>query len=450
VTGPLAASPGFSFADPWALGVLFLGVALFIAVGALSHQEERAFSASLIYLALGGLAAGAITLLGIDWVDPIQDATFLEHLTEIAILLALFSAGLKLDRELTWRAWGSVARLLGITMPLTILAIVAFGTGLLGLSLGAAIILGAALAPTDPVLAGDIGVGPPGDEDEHEPNFALTAEAGLNDGLAFPFVFLGVAVVEGTSGVDWAVADFAYGVVVAVVLGALTGIGLAASTIWLRDRGLLSPALDGFVAVGAILATYGLVETVGAYGFLAVFVNGLAGRRYERGHELNARVHDASELVEKFGELAVILLLGSMLTLDGLAEPGLAGWGLALVLVFLIRPVAANIGLVASKMDRPGERAFVAWFGVRGVGSLYYVAVVVGLGVLTAGEASKVVWTAIACVIVSIVVHGITAGPLSSFLQEHVVQVPSDDAEEEAAEAEAEEARTGATVGAGS
>jgi NhaP-type Na+/H+ or K+/H+ antiporter len=329
-------------------------------------------------------------------------------------------------------------------MPLTIAAIVAFGTGVLGLSLGAAIILGAALAPTDPVLAGDIGVGPPGDEDEHEPNFALTAEAGLNDGLAFPFVFLGVAVLEGTSIGEWVVADALYGVVVGVVLGAATGILLASSTIKLRDRGLLSPALDGFLAIAAILATYGIVEVVGAYGFLAVFVNGLAGRRYERGHELNARVHDASELMEKFGELAVILLLGSMLTLDGLTAPGWEGWALAIVLVFLIRPLAANAGLIGSKMERPGERAFVAWFGVRGVGSLYYVAGVIGLGVLSAGEASQIVWTVVACVIVSIVVHGVTAGPLSSFLHEHVVHVGSE--EEEEAEAEAEPDRSGAAV----
>ena len=442
----VAASPGFSFADPWSLGLLFLGLAIFIAVGALSHQGERAFSASLIYLGLGVVAAVAITVLGLEWLDPMEDSTFLEHLTEIAIIIALFSAGLKLDRELSWRAWGSVARLLGITMPLTIAAVVAFGTGLLGLSLGAAIILGAALAPTDPVLAGDIGVGPPGDEDEHEPNFALTAEAGLNDGLAFPFVFLGVAVVEGGSLADWALADVVYGVVAAVLLGAVTGLLLASSTIQLRDRGLLSPALDGFLAIAAILATYGLVEVVGAYGFLAVFVNGFAGRRYERGHELNARVHDASELMEKFGELAVILVLGSMLTLDGLAEPGWTGWGLALALVFLIRPVAANIGLVASKMERPGERAYVAWFGVRGVGSLYYVAAVVGLGVLSDSEAATIVWTAIACVIVSIVVHGVSAGPLSTFLHTRVLGVGSE--EDESAEREAEPDTTGAAANA--
>lgn len=418
---PLAASPGFSFADPWALGILFMGVAVFAAVGALSHQHERAFSASLIYLGLGVVAAGAITALGIGWLDPVQDASAFEHVTELAVVVALFSAGLKLDRVLTWRSWSSVVRLLGITMPLSIAAVVAFGTGLLGLSLGAAIVLGAALAPTDPVLAGDIGVGPPGDEDEHEPNFALTAEAGLNDGLAFPFVFLGVFVAKGGIGPEWVLADVLYGVGAGAVLGLGLGHWLARSIVGLRDRELLTPALDGWLAVAAVLAIYGAVETAGAYGFLAVFFGGLAFRRYERGHELNGRVHDGAEIVEKFGELAVILLLGSMLTFDGLAVPGLAGWALALVLIFVIRPLATNVGLLRSTMERPGERAYVAWFGVRGVGSLYYVAVVAGLGVLSPQETRTVVWTAIACVVVSIVVHGMTAGPLNRFMADRVL-----------------------------
>ena len=139
------------------------------------------------------------------------------------MVIALFSAGLKLDRPLRWRAWGSVARLLAVAMPLTIAAVALFGTQVLGLSLGAAVVLGAALAPTDPVLAGDIGVGPPGDEDEHEPNFALTAEAGLNDGLAFPFVLLGLFLAEdaGGWGLEWLLADVVYAIAGGVLVGAV-------------------------------------------------------------------------------------------------------------------------------------------------------------------------------------------------------------------------------------
>ena len=332
----------------------------------------------------------------------------------MALIFALFSSGLKLDRRLRWREWGSVARLLGIAMPLTMAGVALFASQAMGLTLGAALLLGAILCPTDPVLAGDLGVGPPGDEDEHEPNFALTAEAGGNDGLAAPLVLLGVFVAEqgGTDWIgEWLVADVLYACVAGLVIGVANGWAAAWSVHWLRDRELLAPAFDGYHAVAAALITYGLAEVAGGYGFLAVFVGGLAFRRYERGHELNGRVHAGAEQVEKFMELAVILLLGSLLSSTGLGEPGWAGWGLAVVLLVVIRPLAVLLSLLGGNVETAPGRAFVAWFGVRGVGTLYYAATVVTGGALAGGEETVVVWTAIACVIVSIVVHGVTGGP---------------------------------------
>jgi sodium/hydrogen antiporter len=412
---PLAAERGFSFADPYAIALTFAGVAVFAAVGALSHQRERAFSASLIYLALGVVAATIIDLLGVRWIDPFGDAVLIERLAEFAVIVALFGTGLKLDRALDRSVWGSVARLLGIVMPLTIAAIALFGTALMGLSLGAAIILGATLAPTDPVLAGDVGVGPPGDPEESEPHIALTAEAGLNDGLAFPFVFLGVyAAAEGGTGWigEWLAADVLYAVLVGVALGTAGGYLIAASLVRLRERRLLTHALDGWVAVAAVLLVYGLTEVIGAYGFLAVFTAGVGFRRYEHDHEMNRRVHDGAELVEKFCELGLILLLGSLVTVTGLGEVG-TGWLLVPVLLFVIRPLATMIAFAGSPTTTPVERAFIGWFGVRGIGSLYYIAVALGLGLLSVDESRSLFWTVAACVVASIVVHGVTATPLT-------------------------------------
>ena len=396
---------------------------MFAAVGALSHEHERAFSASLIYLGLGVLAAAAIAAFGIGWIDPVQDATLLEHVTELAVVIALFSTGLRVERALRWRQWSTVTRLLAIGMPAFIALAAAFGNVVMGLSLGAAVALAGALAPTDPVLAGDIGVGPPGEEgEEHEPHFGVSAEAGFNDGLAFPFVLLGLAIAEGSSAAEWVAADLVYAIVAGTAVGAGMGWGIAASIVRLRDSELLIPALDGWIAVAATLAVYGVAEALGTYGFLAVFAAGLAFRRYERDHELNARVHDGAEIVEKFGELAVILLLGSMLTLDGLGAPGLAGWGLALLVVFVLRPLTVNLALLGSRLQRPGERAFLAWFGVRGVGTLFYVAIAVAAGSpLPADERELIAWTAIACVVLSVVLHGITAGPLNRWLVRNVL-----------------------------
>jgi NhaP-type Na+/H+ or K+/H+ antiporter len=414
VTLPLAADTGLTFGDTFPIGLLFVGLAVFAAVGAMSHEHERAFSASLIYLGLGAVAAVAIQGLDIPWLAAVGDAAVIEHIAEVALIFALFSSGLKLDRRLRWREWSSVTRLLLLAMPLTMAGIALYASTLMGLSLGAALLLGAILSPTDPVLAGDIGVGPPGDEDEHEPNFALTAEAGGNDGLAAPLVLLGVFVAEqgGTHWLrEWLLADLLYAVVVGVALGAGVGVLAAWSVKRLRDAELLTPAFDGYHAVATALVTYGVAEAAGGYGFLAAFVGGLAFRRYERDHELNGRVHHGAEQVEKFMELAAILLLGSLLTTSGLAAPGWAGWGLALALLLVIRPLATVLSLAGGNVEGKGGRAFVAWFGVRGVGTLYYAATIVTAGALSGGEERVVVWTALACIVVSIVVHGVTGGP---------------------------------------
>jgi sodium/hydrogen antiporter len=414
VGGVLGAAPGFDFADTFDLGVVFVGMAVFAAVGALSHQHERAFSASLIYLGLGAAAAVAIQALDIGWLDPVADATLLEHLAEAALVMALFSAGLKLDRPISFRNWATVARLLLLAMPITIGLVAVLGGTLLGLSAAAAILLGAALAPTDPVLAGDIGVGPPGDEDEHEPSFALTAEAGMNDGLAAPFVLAGIFVAEQEGGgwtLEWLAADVLYAVAVGIAVGAAIGLLAAWSVKRLRSRDMLIATFDGFHAIATALVIYGVAETLGAYGFLGVFAGGIAFRRYEHDHEVNHSVHEGSERLEKLLELAMIIVLGSMLTLDGLRTPGWEGWLLAVLLLVAVRPLACVLSLVGSRMDRPYEKAFVAWFGVRGVGTLYYATVIVAADVLPPDERLLVVWTAIAAVLISIVVHGITAGP---------------------------------------
>lgn len=411
----VASEPGFHFADPYAFGLAFAGIAVFAAVGALSHQHERAFSASVIYLVLGLAAATVIDVLGVSWIDPVADSSLLEHVSELAVVIALFATGLKLERALERRLAIDMARLLGVVMPLTIAAVALFGTAVMGLSLGAAVILGAALAPTDPVLAGDVGIGPPGEEDEHEANVALTTEAGLNDALAFPFVLLGAFIAkEGGSGWlgEWLAADVLYAVVVGAAIGVVAGYLVAAGIVVVRDRGLLAPALDGWVSLGAALLVYGVTEIAGGYGFLAAFAAGVAFRRYEHGHELNRRVHDGAEVVEKFSELGLILLLGSLVTIGGLAEAGVAGLLLVPVLLLVVRPLATAIGFAGSRMPA-NHRMFIGWFGIRGIGSLYYVTAAIGLGVLSTDEARTVFWTVAVCIVVSIVAHGVTASPLT-------------------------------------
>lgn len=413
-----AAGPGLSLGDPYAVGLLFVGIAFSAGLAALSHSHERAFSASIVYLLLGFAAGVGIHLLDGQRVDPIADAELVERIAEIAIVVAVFTAGLKVERRLGWGEFRSVVLLLGVAMPATIGLIALFGVHVMGLSLGAAIVLGAALAATDPVLAGDIGIGPPGEqaEEPEEARFAVSAEAGLNDGLTFPFLLLGLVVIAGAgagSYTEWALADVLYAIPVAAAIGVGGGWSLAALVVALHERDLLDERFDGFMAIAAPLLIYGAAETLGGYGFVAGFAGGLAFRRYEFEHEFNRRIHDGAELIEKFLELAVILLLGSMVTLSALDEPGVSGWLLALVLLLVIRPAVVMAAFTRDRRTTVAERGFIGWFGVRGVAAIYYAAFAVESGALGSEEQSTIVWTVLACVVVSILAHGISGSPLS-------------------------------------
>jgi NhaP-type Na+/H+ or K+/H+ antiporter len=412
-----ASELGLSAGDPYFIGLFGAGLAFLVAITALSYQSERAFSAAIIYLGLGLLAGVGLYVLGIEPLDPVGDAELISRVAELALLVAVFTAGLKMERRLTFKSWRSVVLLIALVMPATVALIVAFGTLVMGLSLGAALILGGVLAATDPVLAGDIGVGAPGDqpEDSEEPQFAITAEAGLNDGLAAPLVLLGILVAGGASAgevVEWAFVDLLYAVVVAAVVGAAGGYGLAALVVPLRKRELFLPQFDGFVSIAAPLLLYGATEAIGAYGLVAGFAGGLAFRRYEFGHEYNRRMHDGAEVVEKLLELTVILVLGSMVTLSALDEPGVAGWLLVPALLLVFRPGSVLLFFSYGPLTFRGC-AFVAWFGVRGVAAVYFSTAAVQTGVLASDELSTVVWTALVCVMASIVVHGVTSGPVT-------------------------------------
>jgi sodium/hydrogen antiporter len=417
---PHGAERGFGFLDPYVIELMFLGVILFAAIWVLSTHGERAFTPAAIYLLFGAIAALFLHFLGIDLIDPLENAVLIEHLAEFAVIVALFGAGLRIDRRLSLRGWKSTALLILVVMPLTIAGVGLFASTVMGLSLGAAIVLGAALAPTDPVLARDVKVGPPGKGDVSETHFALTSEAGFNDGAAFPFIFLGVFIAAegGTSWLtEWFTADVLYAIPGGLLIGAGGGLGIAWFSDWLRRHQRLKPAFDGWLALAAVLVIYGVAETAGTYGFLAAFAGGLAYRRFEFEHESHQRVHRGSDVIEDVTELGMILLLGSTVTFVGLATPGIEGWLLIPVLLLVIRPASVMLAFVRSRIT-VRERLLIGWFGIRGIGSFYYAAVAITTGVLTTAEAETIYWTIIACAGVSILVHGFTAGAATESITE--------------------------------
>ena len=414
----IARAPGWAF-DPGLYEVLLLVAGLVVLVGAiaLSVQRGRPFSAALIYLGAGVLAGLVLRGVGINWYDPIEDAVLFSRVAELAVVVSLFGAGVKLDRPLTWRAWRTTVLLLAVAMPLTIAGMALLGTWLLAMALPSAILLGAILAPTDPVLAEDIQVGGPMQrEPEDEARFAITSEAGLNDGLAFPFVMLALfGFQRGFTTFDewwleWLTADLVFEVIAGVVIGALAGRLIAHLTYRVIDRGWLANPFDAFIAIGAIFAVYGATELVGGYGFLAVFAAGVAFRRYEHGHEVNQRLHDVTLVVEKLGELTVLLLLGSVLPIGGVLEVGWAVFVVAFGLIFLVRPLSVLIALLPSGLVFR-QRLFIAWFGIRGIGSIYYLGF--AFAALTPADARPIFSVVAVAILVSVALHGLSSGPLT-------------------------------------
>ena len=410
---PLASSAGLHLAQPAALGFTALGVIVAVGILARTNEDDRWWSSAMVYAALGLVVALAVSALDVKWLGAETDADVLEHVSEVAVVVTLYATGLQIDRELKLPAWRSVGLLLLVVMPLTIGVLTLLGMGLLGLSLGGALVLGACLAPTDPVLAGDVGVGPPNEgEEEPEARFSLTAEASLNDGLAFPFLLAGLLVVQdgGTSWIGgWLAIDVLYKIAGGILIGVLLGRLAARIALPLRQSERLTNDLDGWLAVAVALAVYGVAQTASTFGFLAVIAAGMAFRRFEHDHEKHEELHAGARRIVQLLELGTIVLVMSTVTWAGLQVPGWKGWLLGVLLVFLIRPTLAMAAMSRRSLKTREERGFVAFFGVRGLGSIYYVAAALGTGVLSAREGTLILWTVIAVVLTSILVHGVLA-----------------------------------------
>jgi NhaP-type Na+/H+ or K+/H+ antiporter len=411
-------------------GILLIGVALTGSV-----LKRLPLTAGLLYLVIGaGLGPWGTGLLGLD---AVADAEVLERLTEIAVVISLFTAGLKLRLPLSDRRWRTAVLLATAAMLLTIGGVTFFATAVVGLPLGVAVLLAAMLAPTDPVLASDVQV--QNAHDVEPVRFSLTGEAGLNDGTAFPFVILGLALMGAHAGDafgwHWLTIDLVWAVTAGLGVGTLAGAGVGRLVVYLRRVHREAVGLDEFLALGLIALSYGIAVLVQGYGFLAVFAAGVSVRRIEREQSDAAAPKDVvraaqnseeqatnpdtapaymanavlgfNEQLERLGELAVVLIVGAMLAHIESAGTGLA---VAAVLFVVIRPLATTITLWPLRLSRT-QQAFIAWFGVRGVGSIYYLAFALTHGV-SGPTARLLADITLVVVAASMVLHGVSVTPL--------------------------------------
>jgi NhaP-type Na+/H+ or K+/H+ antiporter len=367
-----------------------------------------------------GVAAFAL-FPGAPTPDPIRYESATVHLTEVVVIVSLMGAGLALDRPVGWRRWASTWRLLAVTMPLSILAVVVLGSWLLGLGVAAATLLAAALAPTDPVLASEVQVAEPTDDEdsEDEARFALTSEAGLNDGLAFPFTYAAVAMAAaGAAPSGWLAEWVAVDVLWRISAGAAMGIavGWALRTLFFSRRAEvagLAERAEGFIALTCILLAYGAAELIEGYGFIAVFVCACTVRAAERTHGRHQVLHAYVEMLERLLTVVVLLLVGGAISRGILADVGWAEIAFAAVLLLVVRPVAGWVALLGGRTEWR-DRSAIAFFGVRGIGSLYYMAY--GLSQADIAGAEQLWRLTVLVVIGSVLVHGITAGPTMGWL----------------------------------
>ena len=414
-------------------------------------------STSMLYL-LVGLAIGPAGF-ALAAPEAIAQAALLERLTEVIVLLSLFTSGLKMSAGLNDRRWSPSLRLALLSMLATVAMIGAAGVLLLGLPIGAAILLGGILAPTDPVLATEVQVSHPHDRDQLR--FALTGEGGLNDATAFPVVMLGLGLLGlhdiGPFGWRWLALDVLWAAAAGIGIGAALGVSVGKLVIYLRRTHKEAVGHDSFLALGLIGLTYGLSVMAHGLGFLAVFVAGLALRHTEQRatvaaateigiepaaaataaaavaavverahaspdetqaerlatHPRHASAYMAhavlnfNEQLDHIGEVVGVIAIGMLLWAVPwhLAD----GWFAPLVLL-AIRPLSVVVGLAGSSTSMP-QRRLIAWFGIRGIGSIYYLSFALGHGV--SGElAGTLVALTMSVIVASIVVHGLSVTPL--------------------------------------
>ncbi|MFY9328098.1 MAG: cation:proton antiporter [Georgfuchsia sp.] len=421
-----------------ALAFLLVG-GLLLTMGLTSSMLKRLpVTPAIIYLAVGVLIGP--TVLNFFHFNPLKESALLETLTEVAVLISLFSAGIKMPVPVSFARWRTPILLAFVSMSVSVGMVAAFAYYLLGLPIGASVLLGAILAPTDPVLATDVQIRHPGDRDQLR--FTLTCEAGMNDGSAFPFVMLGMGLLGlheiGDFGLRWAMVDVLWATIAGIFIGVIFGVELARLCWKLRGESPESMLMDDFLGLGLIGVVYSLSLMAGAWGFLAVFFAAVALRQTELklagasqatpgcpptdsimlaaagaspDNEQAPTVSGGSlvfkEHLERLSEVTLVLLVGGTLYLDSWSWRAVA---LALFLFTVVRPVSVLSSLLGTRTSWP-MRGMVCWFGVRGIGSLYYLMYAIQHG-LPEDLALQLIQLTLIAVSLSILVHGTSVKPL--------------------------------------
>ena len=395
--------------DPYFISITVIGIAALGMTWIPTLVKKIKISYSIIFLGFGMLAYTLFDEL--PWPNPFQMQTETLHLTELVVIVALMGTGLKIDHPFSFKRWRAPFRLVTITMLLCIVSLAGLSAWLLGFDWASAVLLGAVLAPTDPVLAADVQVGGPNEGKNDDIRFSLTAEAGLNDGMAFPFTWMAVVIaLSASSGEPWVGEWFGkyllYKIVAGIGIGWLAGRGITYLFFHLPEKHEMLHVRDGLVAFASTLFIYGITELAQGYGFIAVFVAAITVRNYEMDHEYHQKLHSFTDQIERV-LLAILLVLFGGSLVEGIL--GNLTWPMALLglgFVFLVRPLSGYLGLLGIGM-RTKDKWAISFFGIKGIGSFFYLTFALEEADFVYQEE---IWSLTAFVVlVSILVHGLTA-----------------------------------------
>ncbi len=407
--------------DKYILLLTLCGLAAFAMAWMPSFTKHTGISYAVIYVMAGVLI---YTLFPDSLPLPLPDANpgLTLHLTELVVIISLMGTGIRLDRKFTFKTWATPLKLISITMLLCIAVAALAGYFFLGFDIASAVLLGAILAPTDPVLASDVQVGPPNDGVKSETKHALTAEAGLNDGMAFPFTWLAISLALMATGAkanlaEWFGYHLIYKIVVGIAMGYVLGKAVGYLVFILTKKFEFLKTNDGFLALSLTLVVYGLTELVHGYGFIAVFISAITFRHFEKKHEFHDELHSFIDQAERILIAVVLILFGGALV-SGILEA--LTWKMilfTLLFLFVVRPLSAYASVVGTKIHIK-EKLAISFFGIRGLGTVFYLAFALEE---VDFKYKDELWAIVAfTILISIMIHGITATPIMKHLQEEV------------------------------
>lgn len=396
--------------------LLVLGIITLLAATVPNILSNRNITAPIIYLFIGV----GIYLVGNRYstIAALNNVDVIKKIAEFVVIVALTNAGLKITNPFSWKSWEYSFWLLLITMPVTIVASAWLGWWVLGLAPASAVLFGALISPTDPVLASDLQTTRPSQDDHSKTRLALTSEAGLNDGLAFPFTYFAILMAsEGLDYtnwiVDWFLVEFLYKIIAGVILGWVVGWLLYKLIFTLTSSNQQSKISRGILSLALTLMPYAVTEILGGYGFIAVFIAACAFSNSEKNIMHMDSLHHFTEEIEQIFVAFLFVIIGiyAAANIGDLLNGQIIF--IALLIIMIIRPVGGWLALVRSDLNN-FEKFVISFYGIRGVGSIFYLTY--ALSKTEFADAQILTKLTAVTIILSVFIHGISAATIQEKL----------------------------------